>query len=411
MNGKQLVAYVMVALAAPVAISGMVDTGVALAAKQQKVSEKVGKPLQAAQEAIKAKDYAKAVQKLDEAKAVGNRSAYENYVISQFETNAYVGLRQYDKAAKAIQATIDSGIASPEEVTTLRKNLIQIQYSLKNYGAVVQIGQQYLSQVPGDQDMIVLVAQSQYLQGQCGPAIATIKKATDAAKAAGRQPKEEWLQLQLSCAHKANDRAGTRDALEQLVRLNPKKEYWRDLIVSYRATSGTTDALNLESFRLMKQTNTLDGAEDYVEMAQVAMLLGLPGEAQSVIKAGYEKKLLGSGGDANRHDRLKKMADDAAVQDKNDLAALEKEAAAATTGDKDVALGDAYASYGQNDKAIEAYQRGLKKGSVKNAAAAQLHLGQALLAAGKKAEAQAAFKAVKGDANYTKLASYWLLAA
>src|SRR5690349_11196656 len=152
MNGKQLVALVMVALAGPVLATSVVDTGAAYAAKQQKVSEKVGKPLQEAQAALGAKDYNKAIAKLDEAKAVDKRTPYENYVISQFETNAYVGLKQYDKAARAIQATIDSGIAAPEEVMTLRKNLIQIYYSLKNYNAAVQAAQQYLSQNPGDTD-------------------------------------------------------------------------------------------------------------------------------------------------------------------------------------------------------------------------------------------------------------------
>jgi len=411
MNGKLLAAAVMVALAGPVLVTGVVETGVAVAAKQQKVSEKVGKPLQEAQKAIQEKDFNKALAKLEEAKAVDKRTPYENYVISQFETNAYVGLKQYDKAARAIQATIDSGIAAPEEVTALRKNLIQIYYSLKNYGAAIQTAQQYLAQNPNDVDMQVLVAQGQYLQGKCAEAGATVKKLVDSARASGRPVKEEWLQIQLSCAHKAKDPNSMRDALEQLVRVNPgNKDYWRDLINAFRAAN-TSDAINLESFRLMRQVGALSTAEDYVEMAQVAVLVGVPGEAQAIIKQGYDKKLLGAGGDASRHDRLKKMADDAATQDQKETAALAKEAASATTGEKDIAVADSYASYGDYEKAIASYQSGLKKGGLKNAAAAQLHLGQTLLAAGKKAEAQAAFKAVKGDAAYEKLATYWDIAS
>lgn len=411
MNGKQLVALVMVALAGPVLATGVVETGAAYAAKQQKVSEKVGKPLQEAQAALQAKDYNKAIAKLDEAKAVEKRTPYENYVISQFETNAYVGLKQYDKAAKAIQATIDSGIAAPDEVTTLRKNLIQIQYSLKNYGAAIATAQQYLAQNPGDTDMQVLVAQSQYLQGKCGEASVSVKKLVDSAKAAGKPVKEEWLQIILSCAHKAQDKTAMRDALEQLVRIVPSnKDYWRDLINAFRA-GNPSDAINLESFRLMEQVGTLTSADDYMEMAQVAVLLGVPGEAQSVIKQGYDKKILGQGADSGRHDRLKKTVDDAVVADKKETAGLEKETAAATTGEKDIAVAESYASYGDYDKAIASYQAGIKKGGLKNPAAAQLHLAQALLAAGKKAEAAAAFKAVKGDAAYEKLSAYWQIAS
>ncbi|MEN3976775.1 tetratricopeptide repeat protein [Emcibacter sp. SYSU 3D8] len=411
MNGKQLVALVMVALAGPVLATSVVDTGAAYAAKQQKVSEKVGRPLQEAQEAINAKDYNKALAKLAEAKAVPKRTPYENYVISQFETNAYVGLKQYDKAAKAIQSTIDSGIAAPDEVSTLRKNLIQIYYSLKNYNAAVNAAQQYLGQNPGDTDMMVLVAQSQYLMNQCSAAKDTVKKLVNTARSAGRPVKEEWLQIQLSCAHKAQDKDTMRDALEQLVRVAPSnKDYWRDLINTFR-DANRSDAINLESFRLMEHIGTLSTSEDYMEMAQVAVLLGVPGDAQAAMKQGYDKKILGTGSDAGRHERLRKTVEDAVKTDKSETAGLVKEAAAATTGAKDIALADSYASYGQYDKAIAAYQSGLKKGGLKNVAAAQLHLGQALLAAGKKAEATAAFKAVKGDAAYEKLATYWQIAS
>ncbi len=412
MNGKHFVALVMVALAGPVLATAVVDTGAAIAApKQQKMSEKVGKPLQAAQEAIAAKDFNKALQKIDEAKAVEKRTPYENYVISQFETNSYLGLKQYDKAARAIQATIDSGIAAPEEVTTLRKNLIQIYYSLKNYNAAVQTAQQYLAQNPGDTDMQVLVAQSQYLQGKCGEAGATVKKLADNARSAGRPVKEEWLQIQLSCAHKAKDPNSMRDALEQLVRVAPgNKDYWRDLINAFRATNAS-DAMNLESFRLMERLGALNTADDYMEMAQVAVLLGVPGDGQRAIKQGYDKKILGQGNDAGRHERLKKTVDDAVKADKAETPGLQKEAGSAATGEKDIAVADSYASYGEYDKATASYQAGIKKGGLKNPAAAQLHLGQALLGAGKKAEADAAFKAVKGDAAYEKLATYWMIAS
>lgn len=410
MNWKPLVASLTFALMAPVIAGGVMNTGVAYAKNEQKVSPKVGEPLQKAQAALKSGDYNGALTHLQAAKAVEKRSPYENYVISQFETNAYVGLKQYANAAKAIQATIDSGQASPQEVISLRKNLVQIQYSLKNYPAAIQAGQAYLNSVPGDTDMIVLVAQSQYLSGQCGPAVQTIQKASAAAKAAGRPVKEDWLQLQLSCAHKANDKAASINALEQLVRSYPSKDYWHDLITFWRAQYGTSDALNLESLRLMKQVGTLDKAEDYTELAQVALLLGLPGEAQAAINEGFQKTVLGAGAQG-RDDRLRKMADDQATQDQASLAKDEKEAMAAPTGEADVKLGEAYASYGQYDKAIEAMQRGLKKGGVKNVAAAQLHLGQTYLKAGKKAEAQSAFKAVKGDAAYEKLAQYWLMAS
>ena len=81
------------------------------------------------------------------------------------------------------------------------------------------------------------------------------------------------------------------------------------------------------------------------------------------------------------------MALDKSTLDKQDAAARAK-----PTGEADVKLGAAYLSYGENDKAIEALQRGIGKGGVKNPDEAGLLLGIAYLRANNKAEAAKAFQ-------------------
>ena len=61
------------------------------------------------------------------------------------------------------------------------------------------------------------------------------------------------------------------------------------------------------------------------------------------------------------------------------LAQLAKEAEKATQGQADVALGQAYLSYGMYDEAIDALQRGIKKGGVTDVDEAQISLGIAYL--------------------------------
>ena len=80
---------------------------------------------------------------------------------------------------------------------------------------------------------------------------------------------------------------------------------------------------------------------------------------------------------------------------------------AASTGDKNVAIGRAYLGYGQDDKAVDQLSKGLSKGSVKNEADARLTLGIAQLKAGHKDDALKTFKAVKGDPALERLASLW----
>jgi TolA-binding protein len=67
-------------------------------------------------------------------------------------------------------------------------------------------------------------------------------------------------------------------------------------------------------------------------------------------------------------------------------------------------------SYGQNDKAIEAFNRGIAKGGLKNAADALLTLGVAQARAGDKAGALKSFRAVKSDdPAVARIAKLWSL--
>ena len=74
-------------------------------------------------------------------------------------------------------------------------------------------------------------------------------------------------------------------------------------------------------------------------------------------------------------------------------------------------VGQAFLSYGEYDQAIEALERGIKKGSVRLPEEAQISLGIAYLKKGQKAQAQTAFKAVKGDTPWSRLAGLWVLRA
>jgi hypothetical protein len=77
-----------------------------------------------------------------------------------------------------------------------------------------------------------------------------------------------------------------------------------------------------------------------------------------------------------------------------------------------VRLGQAYLSFDQYDKAAEAIQRGIGKGSLKQPEEAQILLGIAQLKRKNADEASKAFKAIKGgDAKLTRIANLWALHA
>jgi tetratricopeptide (TPR) repeat protein len=138
----------------------------------------------------------------------------------------------------------------------------------------------------------------------------------------------------------------------------------------------------------------------------------MPGEALSVIQRGMAANAFSSTSEKAAAERQMQTAKTLADADRAGLAKFEVEAKAAKAGEGDVRLGQALLSYDQYDKALEAIQRGIAKGSLRNADEAQILLGITLLRLGRKADAVAAFNATKGtDPKLSGLARLWALHA
>jgi tetratricopeptide (TPR) repeat protein len=228
------------------------------------------------------------------------------------------------------------------------------------------------------------------------------------AEKAGRTPQENWLQIVLSSHFKLDNKDGIADALKKLVRYYPKAEYWENLLDIYRRKD-TSDRVTLGYYRLMNEVGTLKQADDYVEMAQLAIDAGVPGEAQAIVEKGVQGGTLKSEDKTTqgRYDRLLASAKKSAAEDKASLAQLAKEAEKASSGQALVALGQAYLSYGMYDEAIDAIKRGIAKGGVTDVDEAQISLGTAYLRKGQKDQARQAFKAVKAESKWHDLAELW----
>jgi TolA-binding protein len=175
---------------------------------------------------------------------------------------------------------------------------------------------------------------------------------------------------------------------------------------------GNTDRHTLNIYRLMQDTKTLKQGADYTEMAQIALDQGTPGEAVTVIESGMAAGAFEEKAAKDRNQRLLDSAKKAAATDKAGLAKFETEAKASKTGDADIALGRGFLSYGMNDKAEEAFARGIGKGVSKNLDEAQMLLGISQLRQGKKDASVATFKGIKStDPTFERLAKLWSLHA
>jgi tetratricopeptide (TPR) repeat protein len=381
------------------------------AAAKNSPSEKVGKLLIPAQEALKNKQYPAALAKIHEAAALPDKTPFDVYTIAEFGCTANIGAGNYTEAAKDCEARVDSSFMPPAEVPQLTRALLALNFQIKNYDKAIDFGQRAIKGGFATDENKNLVAQAYYLKGNFKEALKAESALVDGQIHAGQQPKEDALKLVLSSCVKIEDTACSAHAMERLVTYYPKPEYWSQLLFSIRRQTSTNDANTLQTYRLMNDVDVLKEAGDYNEMAQLALEAGSPGEAQRVLEKGFDKGAFTDQRVKDRNTRLLETVKKQAAADQASLPKLEKDADASPTGVKSAAAGLAEYGYGQYDKAADLLAKALAKGGLSNEAGTRLLLGISQLKSGHKDDAIKSFKAVKGDAALEQLAGLWVLHA
>lgn len=378
-------------------------------AEEEKVGAKVGKPLQAAQELAQKKQFNEALAKVKEAEAVATKTPFEQFKIDEFKVYIHLQRGDYASAGRSMEATIASGRLPADEVTKRYKSLAQISFQLKDYGKVVEYGRKYLQGAPGDTDVQLLIVQAQYLLKDFKSSAEGLRTVIASAEKAGREVKQDWLQLLMSSEYEQKNMAGVATALDMLLKRYPSEKYWRDRLQMVQDLPDLGDRENFEILRLMNEVGVLKDAGEVIELAELSIQLGLPGEAKTVLEKGFASQTLGTGEGADRQKRLLNMASTQAADDAKTLAQVEKEAAGAATGDAQAKVGEAYLNYGQLDAAVAALQAGIAKGGLKSVDTANLQLGIAQYRLGKIQEATTALAAVTQNQALKELAVLWTL--
>lgn len=379
-------------------------------ASAQALRPEVGKPLQAAQELIKAGKYKDALAKVREADAVGGKTADESYMIERMRIAAASGAGEVDTAAKSFEALAASGKVSGPDKARMAESIAGGYYRNKDYARAMQWGQRYFKEGGTSPAIRTLLIQSQYLSGDFAGAARELMTEIQAAEKSGAAPAQDRLNLLLNAATQLKDANTTVFALERLVTYYPKKEYWVDLLSRMQRKPNFSDRLVLDTYRLSLATGSMSAANDYMEMSQLALQAGHAAEAKRVVDKGFAANVLGQGAEAERHKRLRDLVARKLEEAKAAQATAEKDAAAAKDGNELVAIGFALATGGEPAKGLPMMQQGIGKGGLKRPEDAKLHLGiaQALAA---DARAQATLRSVTGNDGTADLARLWSLYA
>jgi tetratricopeptide (TPR) repeat protein len=376
------------------------------AAAGSKISADVSKPLQEADKAMKANDFATAIAKLHEAQAVPTKTPFDDFIINELLGNAFIQTKDYKSAEAAYIAQSDSTELPADQAKPTLSNTVIIAATLNDWATVVKYGEKLQALGPLDPKIADPLSIAYFSTNQKEKALALSKSQVDAAIAAGQTPTQGQLDIVADGQIATHDYAGAQKTLEALVVGYNSPDDWGRLFDLQFSQKGMRDVDAVNFCRLRILTGATSTSEDYAIGAQAALRLSLPGEAEAMVEAGQAKGVVKAGDIASQ---TLGQARKQAAGDRASLAVFAKQAAAQKTGEADIKLAETYYGYGQYAEAEAAAQSGMGKGGVKDQSEALIVLGAAQARQGKTPDAAATFAKVSGTPIANNVARLWTL--
>jgi hypothetical protein len=375
--------------------------GLSTAYAAETLRPEIGIPLQAAQALMKQGKNKEALAKLNDAERASGKTANEDYLIERVRAAAASAAGDNDAAAKSFEALIASGKLSASEREKFTEGLVGIHMRARDFGKANATINRLLKD-KNDPKLRAYLVQNYYSMGNYTQAESELKQMGTL--------NEDQLGLLANIYLKKGDKVGYVNTIEKLAASYPKASYWTDLLNRVTGTPTFSNRLTVDVYRLKLANNLLKKPSDFVEMAQLLIQARAPAEALKVIDKGYKSGILGVGAEAERHQRLKALAEKT-LADRNKNQAVE-EAELVKTKDNDglLAMGYGMVQAGQADKGLAMMTAAIKAGGLRNPEDAKLRLGEAYAAAGKKQQAITTLKTVGGKDGTAELARYWIMA-
>lgn len=389
------------------------SAAVSSAYAQEAVRPEIGKPLQAASALLKSNKFKDALAKIREVDSVPNKTANETYLIESMRGSAASGAGDNETIIKSFESVIASGKAPAATQLKLIEALAGAHYRARDYAATNKWATRYLREGGGNSQIRTLLIQSYFQSGDFANSAKESLIDIQADEKAGRTPSEEKLQLLANSYLRQKNSNGYIATIEKLLNYYPKKSLWADVISRLQRKSGFSDRLALDVYRLQLATGNLTATNDYMEMSQLALQAGFPGEAKKVVDEGYANGALGKGTDVDRQKRLRDLVEKRVAENQKVITGGADEVAgnAAKDGNALVNLGYNLFTSGQIAKGISLMEAGIKKGELKRPDDAKLRLGTALIQSGQKAKGAQILKTVQGTDGAHDLANLWVIFA
>lgn len=376
------------ALGVALALGGLASFQAPALAQQQGRSFTLTKEERAAilplQAAINVNNYAAAAAALPAAQAAA-RSADARYFVANYQLRLGIGTGNIPMQTQAIEAILASGAAPAADLPQLYAAQATHYAGTGDLKRAEAAFTRLVELSPNDAEAVARLAEVKSDLGKNAEAVTLFDRAVSMRQAAGQPVPASWLKRGLNIASAARIAPQSLRFSRALASAYPSPQNWRDAVLAHRDFGGLDPEARLDLLRLQRAARALHGERDYQEYATAFNNADLAGEANAALTEGVSRK----------------MIDPAKPVFKELIAATSRRA----TASKATATADAFLGRADYARAADLYRAALQGGST-DPNLASTRLGIALALAGRRAEAEAAFRAVTGPR--AELAALWL---
>jgi hypothetical protein len=365
----------------------------------------VVKPLQAAQEQLKAGNPAGALTHAVSARAIAHLTAAEKVTVERIVATAAINAKDQGTAREAL--TFLSGEASlpPGDRLAFQETLIGLLRLQGDMPGLAKAARQYLDQggtKAGTRSLYLQALSAQNLHADVveylNPLLQHDKSATLS------EPEARVLAI---AQRSVKNEAGYYDALKRLVQSAPtNQDYWGTLLAQVKNLPQFDARHELDLARLMAHRQALTDANDHLYYAQLALKAGYPIEAQRALDAGVQAKAFSAEADAANLDKLRRTVQRKIAEDAPLVQALEKKAG---SGQQQAELAEILFSKAEYPAAVKMYRAALQSSALRREDELRLHLAVALELSGQRSEAKEQLAAIQSSATAKELGALWTL--
>ncbi len=328
-------------------------------------------------------------------------SPYERSKVEQILFNISYAQEKYDEARQHLQKSIDAGGLNEQEISQARYQSAQLYMTEEKWkeGAAA-LEEWFKTAMNPNSAAYYLLAVAYYQLEDFGRALPHAQKAIELTE----KPQESWLQLLLALYLQKEQ---FKDAIPLLVRLvetaPDKKTYWMQLSAVYGQVEDYPNALAV--MQLAYGAGLVTEDSEIRRLADLLMFNDVPYRGGQLLEDAIKKQVIKV--DDKAYEKLANCWVAAGEIDRA-IEPLQKGGDLASSGDMLIRLGEVHIQRQDWESAKAALERGISKGQLKDAGAAQLLMGIALFNEQKLADARTWFERAQKAEKHRSIAQSYL---